>query len=369
MRKEYKLILLLCKMSLSEEEQKILQQYLQEHLDWDKVIGLLEIHRIAGLAWKNINKYFFCNNENRCTLPRLYHYLYNSYSLQKLRGEEQLKITKSICNLLDYHKINYALIKGISLVLGVYKDCGLRGFNDNDLLVHPNDLEKVKNILIAEGYVQGETKHLTKIIKSSRRDLLKRSMNSHEVMPFILKTNSDLVPQHIIDVHFSINLMSNKRNLESLEEFLFSNIELVENKFSIKTLNNNKHLMFLCEHFYKEAISFNDLKMYKDNSIYKLCDIYYFIKSNFINWEEFNEQCLRFGFSKQVYLSMTYLKEIFNEDEMLDNILPLEPQDKTFLNKVFYYNSDQVAFQYENENFVERVFDIDKPKKILHQNK
>lgn len=363
-RDEYKLVALLAKKDLNQSESEDLVKLLHMNLEWDKVIGIIELHRIGGLAWLNLKNYFFNNNQNRCAFPRLYKYLKNTYSSQKIRALEHFKYTIKVCEELTKNNISYILLKGISLSIYVYSDLGLRDFNDNDILVHPNDIEKAKQVILNLGYEQGETKHLTKVIKPTRRELLVRKMSSHEIIPLVKDVSDSelLLTQHIIDLHFSVNLMTKKHDNNLLMDFFESAIKIDFHDKKISMLNKENLLIFLSEHFYKEAVCHRDVLMYKDLLLYKLCDIYYLIEKEDIDWNYIIEFTKKYNMSEQIYFTLNYIQEIFKVEflEVIKNRLDIK--DRAFLNNVYFYDSEKVAIIYEEDILINRVFDIDKPK-------
>lgn len=130
--------------------------------------------------------------------------------------------------MLTENQIEYVLLKGISLSKHIYNDMGLRDFNDNDILVHPNDIEKAKNLIISLGYEQGEPMNDTKVAKPNRKELLVRKLSSHEIVPLV-KNVSDVehfLTQHIIDLHFSVNLMTKNHNVNIIKELFQRKLKL-----------------------------------------------------------------------------------------------------------------------------------------------
>jgi hypothetical protein len=362
---EKELVILLSKPILNESEQNKLKALLESHLDWDKVIGMIEIHRVAGVAWNNIQQYFFTNESNQCTYPRLYKYLHHSYQVQKMMAEDQLKYTAKVCELFEKNNIPYVVLKGVVVSSFVYNDLGLRDFNDNDILIHPNHVKEATNLLLQLRYKQGSSSQLTKIKESTRKEKIIRSFSSHEVIPFILNlSNKIFSKQHIIDLHFSVNLMTNIRNTDLLESWLDRRVKVEVGEHSISTLDLENLMLFLCEHFYKEAVSKRDLQMYKDILMYKICDIYYLIRFKDINWKSLVSKAIEIGFQKQLYFTLMYVNEVFGLDDVMDYITRVNPSEAGFLNKVYYYNSTEVAYEYEDHNFINRVFDISKPRKV-----
>lgn len=360
---EQELVVLLTKQDLNDNEKKHLIKLLQMNLSWDKVIGILELHRVAGIAWLNIKKYFFNNNQNRCSCPRLYKYLMNSYNIQTCRAKEQLKYTLEVCELLNKNGIKYVLLKGIAVSKELYNDLGLRDFNDNDILVHPNEVEKAKNLILSLDYRQGDSKHLTKITKPTRKEIMIRKINSHEIVPLIKDVSNDtyFLTQHIIDLHFSVNLMTKNREENDLEEWFESRNVIRFNNCSINVLNWEYLLIFLSEHFYKEAVSHRDLMMYKDLLLYKLCDIYFLIKNKSINWDKVISLSIKYNFTKQLCFTLKYLSAIYDIHPINEIITTLESRNTFSMDNVYYYDSKEIAYTYTDQSLKERIFDINKP--------
>lgn len=67
-------------------------------------------------------------------------------------------------------------------------------------------------------------------------------------------------------------------------------------------LNNESLIIFLAEHFYKEAICYRDVKMHKDLLLYKLCDIYYLLRKEEIDWNYVLKFSHKYNFENQIFL-------------------------------------------------------------------
>ncbi|HDR7540262.1 MULTISPECIES: nucleotidyltransferase domain-containing protein [Bacillus] len=367
LRDEYKLVILLAKKDLNSHEREHLVDLLHKNLEWDKVIGMLEMHRVAGIAWLNLKQYFFNEDSNRCSFPRLYKYLKNAYSSQKCRTDEQFKYTSVICESLTENKIEYVLLKGISLSKYIYEDFGLRDFNDNDILVHPNDIERAKSIILSLGYEQGEYIHHTKIIKPNRKKILVRKLSSHEIVPLVknVADSEHFLTQHIIDLHFSVNLMTKNHNINIIDELFAKKVEVEINSQKIFMLNKESLLIFLAEHFYKEAICYRDVKKHKDLLLYKLCDIYYLLTKEEIDWNSVLAFAKKYNFENQIFFALRYVQKIFDTSSFDWILNSLIVKEDTLLNNVYHYDSDNLAFVYSDGNLIERMFDIYKVNKEL----
>ncbi|HDR3523487.1 nucleotidyltransferase family protein (plasmid) [Bacillus cereus] len=364
---EYQVVFYLSKMHLFEEESSHLCELLDTDMDWSIVIGQIELHRIAGIAWKVLNKYVFCDEKKKFKCPRLIRYLRNTYQVNSIMSNEQYKYTSFICDLFDESGINYVLLKGLFDAQYIYEDIGLRSFNDNDILVHPNQVQDAINLLKTHGYIQGKAREQRKIIPANRKDIIKHSLVSHEVFPLAIEINDTLfLRQHIIDLHFSANLMSRQKNADLVKELLDSRIAILINGKKIFGLSPEYALWFLCQHLYKEAVSYNDMKLYKDLLLYKFCDIYNFLKkaSTHINWEVFINRVKQLGQEKDVYFTLYQTSKLFGENICPDQYLSkLEPITKGYMNEIYKYDTNEVVYRH-NDNILKRIFDFNRPSKI-----
>lgn len=118
-------------------------------------------------------------------------------------SNEQYKYTSFICDLFDESGINYVLLKGLFDAQYIYEDIGLRSFNDNDILVHPNQVQDAINLLKTHGYIQGKAREQRKIIPANRKDIIKHSLVSHEVFPLAIEINDTLFYVNILSTCIS----------------------------------------------------------------------------------------------------------------------------------------------------------------------
>ncbi|MCU5106013.1 nucleotidyltransferase family protein [Bacillus cereus] len=364
--KEEELLILSVKKNPKEEEINRLKNLLNSHLDWSKVIGLMETHRTTGIAWNRIKKYVIeqeLEKKYTCKYPHFYKFLKKNYFFQKEKAGNQIDYTATICNELTRNNIPYVLLKGLVLSLFVYEDLGARNFNDNDILVHPEHIDKAINIFKNLGYTQGVIKENNTVVEVGRKEKVIRTMTSHEVIPLVKLVDEAFLDHHIIDLHFSINLMSKNRNVKIVEDILESKISLPYDNSTFYSMNWSYVLLFLSIHFYKEAVSFRDLNVYKDLLLYKINDLVWTIESKSINWRYFLSLVQQLNFEKEVYFTFYYTNSIFSDvipDEVLNSIKPV---DTNYLNHVYYYDSNEIAVRWNNE-IHERFFDMNRPSKI-----
>ena len=77
---------------------------------------------------------------------------FNSLILQ----ERFIKLTKYTSNLLNKYQIKHLIIKG-SVLYKLYDDIAIRSRGDIDIYVSPEDYEKTLEIMIKNGFIEGDT--------------------------------------------------------------------------------------------------------------------------------------------------------------------------------------------------------------------
>lgn len=361
--KEQELVILLTKYELNSDEIDKLKSIVCNYLDWSKVFGYLTMHKLLGIAWKNIKTY--CLNEKYIfSLKKFPHWIEERYRYLKIKHNYQLKETSSVCVQMEKLNIDYVLLKGLPLSLLSYSEDSIRDFQDNDILVHRKDLRRTQDLFLSLNYLQGRANVITdEIITATRKEVITQPLVSHEVFPYIKRTNNELLRYHIMDLHFSVDLLSNNKTDDMVKHMLMSSMKINSNQSSLSTLNYEFSLIFLCIHFYKEAIHEFEIKNYKDLALYKLCDIQNFIQKNrcTINWQSFISLIKDYGFEKAAYFSLYYTNSIYDLGiEAIINQIPIK--NNYFLN-LFYINDNQHEWV---DNLSDRIFDFERAKKIEH---
>ncbi len=117
------------------------------NLDWTWLLSLADEHDVTGLLYQSLQD----------TCPDLVPVAV----IDKLRRDFQtstlntLFFTQELVKLLqliEAHDIPVLPYKGPTLAIALYGNLSLRPFCDLDLLIHPQDLVRVKPLLVAEGY-------------------------------------------------------------------------------------------------------------------------------------------------------------------------------------------------------------------------
>ena len=239
--------------------------------------------------------------------------------------------------------VPYALLKGAYLCHKYEK--GYRTSNDIDILVAPEDVGKVSAILKIAGFNQGEVKN-GEFVAATRQQIIQSKMTRGETVPFIKPTKLPFVKFVEVDINFSLDYKNGdddilKKMLSRTQKASFDNVQ-------IRTLDNFDFVLHLCAHLYKEATTFPWIKMKRDMTFYKYCDIYMMLSS--FSKEEYSvlvkrakEYCLEKELAyclKSVAdffgVSFELLNDAFGKIGNLDEVV--SPEEK----KIYYYSESNV---------------------------
>ncbi|MDP3142569.1 MAG: nucleotidyltransferase family protein [Candidatus Omnitrophota bacterium] len=154
---EKEFLILATKNKLTENEIKLLQNIIEEGIDWHKILSLALYNNVGPILYKNIQ------NLPEDTIPeRIREGLKENYTESFLKTAP---IYDDLAKLLaEFEKANVKIIilKGCSFAELLYGDFSLRPLKDIDLLVRKSDWPKIKEIL-----------DKLKIYSENRLDLLK----------------------------------------------------------------------------------------------------------------------------------------------------------------------------------------------------
>lgn len=143
-----RVLLLLCRPDLSDEEICSLKRYLNEISSWQAMLHIINDHGIIALAWHNLNKYglieIFPSAEREM--------MHKAYLKNIARNTAIFSLFDEVANIALKNEIKIIPIKGLLLEKTVYGNIGLRQMEDLDILVSPEDAMKMRNSLISQGF-------------------------------------------------------------------------------------------------------------------------------------------------------------------------------------------------------------------------
>ena len=229
------------------------------------VLGALFANRVAAIAYgvlseggilELVDREF--RNSLRC-----------AWAWSKRQNEDMLLCIKGLCESLEASAVPYALLKGAYLCYA-YPE-GYRTSNDIDVLVAPENVGRISACLKTLGFRQGYLKN-GDFVPATREQIISSRMMRGETVPFIKEVGLPSMRCLEVDVNFSLDLKSTDDG--ALGKMLSRAVMTPIADTCIRTLEIYDFILHLCAHLYKEAASMPWIRMKRDMTFYKYCDIY-----------------------------------------------------------------------------------------------
>lgn len=262
-KKEKELFLELC--AFRNPNTKKIGRLLKSDAATSEVLGMLFANRMAGVAYHVLKETALLDQVNR----EFRNSLRNAFLLNEKINEDFIGCIKFLSAELEACGVPYALLKGAYLCNWYPKGC--RTSNDIDVLIAPEDVGKVSARLKMAGFKQGFLKN-GEFISATRQQIIESKMTRGETVPFIKEIKLPFMKYLEVDLNFSLDY---KNSDDEVLRKMLSRAEIVTvNKTEIRTLHLFDFLLYLCSHLYKEATTMPWIRMQRDMTFYKYCDIY-----------------------------------------------------------------------------------------------
>lgn len=106
--------------------------------------------------------------------------------LNKICINERYKTCSAVFREFKENNISYAVIKGAVLSAAAYNNPFCRQSGDIDILINRRDIDKIKEIMLRNGFVQGKITE-NGVEPFSRKEILFQTAMSHQTAPFVKK--------------------------------------------------------------------------------------------------------------------------------------------------------------------------------------
>ena len=183
---------------------------------------------------------------------------------------------KACAPLFAQSDIPYAVIKGAVLSQAMYRDPLIRASGDIDLLIRRQDADKIKQLFLENGFVQGRVTE-NGIVPFTRRELLFQASLSHQTAPYVKATGNKLCPYVNVDVNMDI-LWGESGKKADMEYVLAHTEQGALSGFTFQKLTPEMEFLALCLHHYKDL---NSLYLLSGGSfrLGLFCEIYDYLRA------------------------------------------------------------------------------------------
>jgi hypothetical protein len=190
-RNEEILLIELCRLYFSDKQVEKIRRLVSVPNDWNYFADLANIHGVAALVWRNIERLGI--NENIPEQTKMF--LRGAFLKSLSRNVFLAETAGNVLKWLNQESIRTVLLKGIALEATVYGNTGLRQMTDIDILTTPADCLKAREAMIRNGYTS-----LT--VKSLLHENLNEYIDKH--LPSLIKNDT------AVEIHHE--LFGNRKN-------------------------------------------------------------------------------------------------------------------------------------------------------------
>jgi len=249
-----------------------------------------------------------------------------TYKLVWVKNQRLLSTTQSVVSMLENHDIKVLLLKGIPLLIDVYKDTGSRFLSDVDIFIHPNDIKKAIKVMNQHGWIY-KTNQFPDI-----------DIFSDEQLSRIVKEITFINNQRMeIDMHWRIfEYKGGKKNKDIMP---FDQMW----EYSNKIYHKNSCYRTLCPEDLLIHIIVHGAEGSTIKSLRFVIDSVYVIKNYKIDWNLFIKKTQQYNFNADIYIAFNYMQDkgfIQLPDKIIKSILNI-PLSKKML-KDYYRKSDTI---------------------------
>ncbi len=274
--------------------------------------------------------------------------------LNQINIRERYQSCQPVFRALETAGIPYAVIKGAVLSAVTYGDPYSRSSGDIDLLISRGDIDMVKSILTANGFVQGR---ITKngIKPFTRAELLFQASMSHQTAPFVKATDNKLCPYVEVDVNMDI-FWGESTQKADMSFVLAHTTQTTVCSTSVRKLLPEMEFIALCLHHYKDMNSIY-LLSHGSLTLKLFSDIYYYIKNGELKRARMIALCDSLGVAEYVYYCLYYTNCIFNDETLKTYYQSLCSPNEQRLLHTFGLAEDEI--QEWDISFFDRLFTDD----------
>ncbi len=276
--------------------------------DFYEILGFVYAHRIAGLFYDRAEKHGI-------QLPlKAKRLLGNTFDAQKRRTAFMRERLKEIAQAVIRKDIPCVFPKGSYLSNmksgeELYAD-GERVSNDIDIIVRPDGITAVADVLTELGFVQGRyDAEENRIIPFTRLEILTRRMNRGETAPYVKLTNDREFPFIEADINFSLG--NTPGEYTDVLEDIVSSRTVYDGKVTLPVTTPELFFIHLILHQYKESALYFMVERGKDLELYKLADIYYLWNNGMLDKAFLREKIENHGIANETRAVLSQVREAF----------------------------------------------------------
>lgn len=239
------------------------------------------------------------------------------------RMQNDMSKYHSLISLLENSDVEYVIAKGSYLTISAFGDLKYRLTRDLDIIIDESQREKIRSILLEEGFVQGKyDKKQDSIIEFNKETILFYEMDTGQLAPFTKMSDSTYSQYMSLDVHTNLTWFGDYRDM-NLSEILRNEFQYVNcGGMTYRVLENEWFLIQVCLHHYKHLNSISIISR-GGAELRQICDIYFFVyfNENKLDVNKFLNIVKEYHFDEYIFFTLFHAQEIFGEHPWIIKIL------------------------------------------------
>ena len=351
-KKEWQIVLL-GSVDMDESQAGQFKKLLSETVDWSQIVFQLITHRSLNIFYYNLKKldlFHLLEKEIQRLMKSQWHVFgeRNRFYLDEL---------KKIVTEFKKRDLVAPILKGNLLASIVYPVLETRIFNDLDLLIKLDDVNKISEILEDLGYKQGHFDEKEgKVVEATRKEKMLQQIASHELQEFQKLSRNSFAPLIQVDVNHDILWKGNCPYKVDSRDLISRALPVDLDGAPAYMLDYIDNIIQLSCHLFKEATLMMWVTDLRDLKIYKFADLYSYIKKFFneIQWELLLERVKGYKIEKIIYYNFYYITLMFGDIVPQEIMHALEPADLAYLDEYGIENQKPAKWEYD---FFTRLFD------------
>lgn len=311
---EQKLVLIASRLG-DDIDPTMLESILNSDIDWSEVLRIASKNKVLYLLYENIVNLGFLKH-----IPKYFaSLLEDACYCNVIRNSEKLAELNKLMTGINDSKIKAAPVKGGYLIDNLYNNRRARVTNDIDILIKRENIKQIDMIMKKMEYTSGEIDEKSDSVvppKQTKKVLYKTKM--YDLLPYAKHSTVMSKGFIIFDFSFAFDF---GLDLSPVNEMLDS----VGVTNGCNELLPEHFFIHMCCHHYREATHTEWIKMGKDLTLMKFCDVREFVRKKMD--AQALERALLFAkkhnLQKAVYFTVYFLKMIYNdgyEDRVLSSI-------------------------------------------------
>lgn len=275
-------------------------------------------------------------------------------NLQLVQTIQRYKTCAELFCFLEENNIQYAVIKGAVLSTVAYGTIDARQSSDIDILIESINLDIIKSFMQKNDFIQGRIMG-NNIIPLSREEIMFQTLMSHQTAPYIKKTSNIFCPFVNIDINTDI-VWGESQLHPNISNILSQTTDIEICNQNLKKLNTELEFISLCLHHYKDLNSIYLLTV-RGIQLYLFCDIYFYLKNNFIDKQLLKKFSQALKVDKYIYYCLYYTNLIFDDDVIND-----------YVNFFTYSEDDEIMDSFGLDSAERKSWQIGFYERLFHKN-